>query len=69
MSILQANEFVFQLFASKFKLYFVYLLDRVRLICLPIDEPIQSTNFVNPFVAGWGSLARDGNRSAVLQQI
>lgn len=39
---------------------FFSLLDRVRPICLPIEEPLVSRDFngYNPFVIGWG---RTGN--------
>jgi secreted trypsin-like serine protease len=40
-------------------------------ICLPIDEPLRSSNFVNanPTVAGWGSLYFNGPSSPTLQQV
>ncbi|RZB77536.1 venom protease-like [Asbolus verrucosus] len=40
-------------------------------ICLPIDEPLRSSNFVSrePTVAGWGSLYFNGPSSPWLQEV
>lgn len=48
---------------------FVWHLERVNVICLPVDEPIRTRNFVDyqPFVAGWGRLQEGGKSSNVLQ--
>lgn len=46
--------------------------DRIRPVCLPLDEPIRSQKFedANPFVVGWGILhANAEKQSTVLQQI
>lgn len=52
------------LFLFKFK-------DRIRPICLPINEPVRSRNLIrmNPFVAGWGRLQEGGRSSNILQQL
>lgn len=49
---------------------FIYV-DRIRPICLPVDEPVRSRSFVgyNPFVAGWGRLQEGGKASNVLQEL
>lgn len=46
-------------------------IDRIRPICLPLDEPLLSRDFVgdNPFVAGWGSMFATGWHARVLQQV
>lgn len=46
--------------------------DRIRPICLPLDEPIRSQKFenANPFVVGWGILQANAlKQSSVLMQI
>lgn len=49
----------------------MYSIDRVRPICLPIDESIRSRSFVGekPFIAGWGRLQEGGKTSNVLQHV
>lgn len=46
-------------------------IDRIRPICLPVDEPYRSHEFnnVNPFVAGWGSINEREDVSNVLLQL
>lgn len=46
-------------------------LDRIRPVCLPLNEPLKSEHFVgkNPFVAGWGNQDRYGSPATVLQQL
>ncbi|KAB0801535.1 hypothetical protein PPYR_05889 [Photinus pyralis] len=41
----------------------------VKPICLPLDEPLKSNDFVNytPLVAGWGALYFNGPSSSTLQ--
>lgn len=52
------------------------LTDRIRPICLPLDEPLRRRDFVgaNPFVAGWGSMFETETstglqRANILQQL
>lgn len=49
----------------------MFTIDRVRPICLPLEERIRRSSLVgyNPFVAGWGTLHEKGNRAHVLQQL
>lgn len=44
---------------------------RVLPICLPLNEPVRSRNYVgySPFVAGWGRLAEGGTTSDILQEL
>lgn len=46
-------------------------IDRIRPICLPLDEPLLSREFAgdNPFVVGWGSMFATGWKARVLQQV
>lgn len=44
-------------------------IDQIRPICLPLYEPLRSSNLIgySPFVAGWGSTSFLGPQSSVLQ--
>lgn len=48
---------------------FTQHLDRVGVVCLPVNEPIRSRSWTDyqPFVAGWGRLQEGGKSSNVLQ--
>lgn len=43
----------------------------IRPICLPIDEPLRSKNFLGytPFVAGWGRVEEHGAKATILQHV
>lgn len=43
----------------------------VRPICLPLEEPLRSKNFVGytPFVAGWGRTEENRPKASVLQHV
>lgn len=45
--------------------------DSIKPICIPVDEPVRSKNFVgfNPFVAGWGRTQEGGQSANVLQEL
>lgn len=61
-----------QIYVKVSDLNFVFSsIDRVRPICLPIDEPVRSRNFVGfqPLVAGWGRTQEGGSASNVLQEL
>lgn len=49
----------------------VYSTDRIRPICLPLDEPLVSREFngANPFVIGYGSINEGEELSNVLKQV
>lgn len=44
-------------------------LDQIRPICLPLHEPLRSSNLIgySPFVAGWGSMVFLGPQSTILR--
>lgn len=44
---------------------------RIRPVCLPLEEPLRSRNFVdaNPFMAGWGDVDVNNTAPEVLMQI
>lgn len=50
---------------------FYFPTDRIRPVCLPLDEPLLSREFgdANPFVAGWGSMNEEEDVSNVLLQL
>lgn len=45
--------------------------DTIRPICIPIDEPLRSKDYVGytPFVAGWGRTSEGGSSAPLLQEL
>lgn len=45
--------------------------DRIRVVCLPLEEPLRSEKILglNPFAVGWGVLREHGQQSPVLMQL
>ncbi|XP_053667369.1 uncharacterized protein LOC128716907 [Anopheles marshallii] len=45
--------------------------EQIKPICLPMAEPVRSTDFTgyNPFIAGWGRTKETGFESQVLQEL
>lgn len=54
-----------------FIIKFLFFLVRIRPICLPINEPLRTYNFVGyrPFIAGWGKTTEGGSSATVLQEV
>lgn len=50
---------------------FIFDVDTIRPICIPVDDPLRSKDFLGyqPFVAGWGKTQEGGNSANVLQEL
>lgn len=50
--------------------HFLHVSDRIRPICLPLNEPLRSSDLTGyaPFVAGWGSTFYQGPQSSILRE-
>lgn len=62
---------MFNIASENFSVHpFLYVSDRIRPICLPLNEPLRSTDLTGyaPFVAGWGSTFYQGPQSSILRE-
>lgn len=63
--------FFFNFLKIACKYFQTFLLpDRIRPICLPLYEPLRSSDLTGsaPFVAGWGSTSYQGPQSSILRE-